>query len=285
MKLFRFGILGKEKPGVIFQGEKKDVSSFGEDYNEHFFETDGLQRLEKWVTNNYAKLPSIFDSTRLGSPICRPSKIVCIGLNYKDHAKEINMPVPLEPIVFLKSTSAIVGSNDDLIIPKNSKKTDWEVELGVVIGKKATYVSKEDALNYVAGYVLHNDYSERGFQIEKGGQWTKGKSCDSFAPLGPFMATKDEIPDTNNLRLWLKVNEVIKQNGTTSQLIFDIPYLISYLSMFMTLLPGDIISTGTPAGVGSGFATPQYLQPGNIVEFGITGLGSAKQFVRLYEEQ
>ena len=195
------------------------------------------------------------------------------------------MKIPDEPILFFKSTSAVIGPNDPVIIPKNSEKTDWEVELGVVIGKKASYVEPENALDYVAGYVLHNDYSERAFQIERNGQWVKGKSCDTFAPIGPFLATPDEIKDVNNLRLWLKVNDQLVQDGNTSNLIFDIPYLISYISQFMTLLPGDLISTGTPAGVGLGQKpNPWYLKPGDVVELGIDGLGSSKQTLMAYSK-
>ena len=224
------------------------------------------------------KLKEIPAGARLGSPVARPSKIICIGLNYSDHATESNMQLPPEPVVFFKATSAIVGPNDNLIIPKNSKKTDWEVELAVVIGKKTSYIEEADALNYVAGYLLHNDYSERAFQLERSGQWVKGKSCDSFAPLGPWLATQDEIADVNNLRLWLTVNDKIMQDGNTKNLVFNIPYIVSYLSQFMTLLPGDIISTGTPAGVGLGQRPePIYIKKGDVIELGIDGLGSSKQ--------
>lgn len=229
-------------------------------------------------------MPIINDSERLGSPIARPSKIVCIGLNYAKHAKETNAPIPPEPILFFKSTTALAGPNDDIMIPKNSVKTDWEVELAFVIGKKASYVSEEEALNYVAGYCLHNDVSEREFQLERGGTWDKGKGCDTFAPIGPWLATKDEIADVNNLRLWLSVNGKIMQDGNTDDLIFGIPKLVSYLSQFMTLLPGDIISTGTPHGVGLGFNPPVYLRPDDVVELGIEGLGTSKQKVRAYQK-
>jgi len=278
MKLIRFGEPGKEKTGVIRDGKRFDTSAFGEDYGEAFFESDGLSRLSTFLEDNVA--PEADDSARLGCPLARPSKIVCIGLNYIDHAKETNATPPAEPIIFMKSTTAIVGPNDDIIIPKNSKKTDWEVELAIVIGKKATYVDEADAMDYVAGYVLHNDVSEREFQIERGGTWDKGKGCDTFAPIGPFFATKDEIPDPHNLRLWLKVNGQMMQDGTTANFIFNVPYLVSYTSQFMTLLPGDIISTGTPAGVGLGMKPPVYLKAGDIVELGIDGLGEARQAVR-----
>lgn len=280
MKLFRFGQPGAEKPGVVYNEKMLDISHFGEDYDERFLGSDGLTRLSTWLSANAAQCPEVSSTERLAPPVHRPGKIVCIGLNYKDHAAESNMELPKEPIIFFKATSSIVGPNDDLILPKGSEKTDWEVELGVVIGKKASYVSEAEAMDFVAGYCLHNDYSERAFQLERGGQWVKGKSCDTFAPLGPYLVTKDEIQDVHNLRLWLKVNDETKQDGTTSDLIFKVPYLVSYLSQFMSLLPGDIISTGTPAGVGLGFKPPQYLKEGDVVELGIDGLGSSKQQVK-----
>lgn len=280
MKLFRFGPEGKEKPGVILPGERRiDVSAFGEDYDESFFQNDGLQRLEAWLQKNANHAPVVPDHVRLGSPVCRPSKLICIGLNYADHAKESGMDIPKEPVVFFKATTAICGPDDDLILPKDSVKTDWEVELAFVIGKRASYVEESEAMNYVAGYVLHNDYSEREFQLERSGQWVKGKSCDTFAPLGPFLATKEEIADVNHLHLWLEVNGERVQNGSTSNLVFGIPTLVSYLSRFMTLLPGDVISTGTPPGVGLGFKPPRYLKEGDIVKLGIEGLGSSQQKV------
>ena len=282
MKLIRYGQAGKEKTGVIIDDLKYDTSAFGEDYNEAFFENDGLKRLAIFIEENKDNLPVIADSERLGSPVARPSKIVCIGLNYAKHAKETNAPIPAEPILFFKSTTALVGPNDDITIPKNSVKTDWEVELAFVIGKKASYVTEEDALNYVAGYCLHNDVSEREFQLERGGTWDKGKGCDTFAPIGPWLVTPDEIQDVNSLRLWLKVNDQMMQDGNTDDLIFGIPKLVSYLSQFMTLLPGDIISTGTPQGVGLGFKPPIYLKAGDVVELGIDGLGSSKQQVKAY---
>ncbi|HWJ89562.1 MAG TPA: fumarylacetoacetate hydrolase family protein, partial [Flavisolibacter sp.] len=248
MKLIRFGHEGAEKPGIMIGEDYFDASSFGEDYDEKFFGNDGLKRLKTYLGKN-KELPKLSKDIRLGSPIARPSKIVCIGLNYADHAKETNASIPVEPIIFFKSTTALCGPNDNVIIPKNSKKTDWEVELGVVVGKRASYVDESEAMDYVAGYCLHNDLSEREFQLERNGQWVKGKSCDTFAPLGPFLATKDEIKNVDNLRLWLKLNGKMMQDGTTANLIFKIPFLISYLSQFMTLLPGDLISTGTPAGV------------------------------------
>jgi len=282
MKLIRFGEPNQEKTGVIIDDEYYDTSIFGQDYNEHFFETDGLNNLQKFIESNKDQLPKISKEVRLSCPVSRPSKIICIGLNYANHAKETKANIPTEPIIFFKSTTALSGPNDDVIIPKNSTKTDWEVELAVVIGRKASYVEEAEALNYVAGYCLHNDLSEREFQLERNGQWVKGKSCDTFAPLGPFMATKDEIADVNNLRLWLTVSGNKMQDGNTSDFIFKIPFLISYVSRFMTLLPGDIISTGTPAGVGLGMNPQVYLKPGDVVELGIDGLGTSKQLVKAY---
>ena len=282
MKLIRYGELNKEKTGIVLDDKYYDTSAFGEDYNEAFFENDGLKRLKAFVNDNKDSLKPIPEGARLGSPFARPSKIVCIGLNYADHARETGAAIPAEPVVFMKSTSALAGPFDDVIIPKNSVKTDWEVEIAVVIGKKASYVNEADAHKYIAGYVLHNDVSEREFQIERGGTWDKGKGCDTFAPMGPFMATVDEIEDVNNLRLWLNVNGKKMQDGNTSNFIFNIPFVIAYLSQFMSLLPGDVISTGTPAGVGLGFNPPIYLKDGDVVELGIDGLGSAKQTFKAY---
>lgn len=278
MKLIRFGKPGNEKPGVIIKDKRFDVSLFTKDYDEDFFAKDGLTELKKIITEN--KLPEIDPEERLGCPVSKPSKIICIGLNYAKHAKETNAAVPKEPILFFKSTTAVSGPDDDIIIPKNSIKTDWEVELAVVMGKRASYVDGAEAMDYVAGYCLHNDVSEREFQIERGGQWVKGKSCDTFAPLGPWLATKDEIENVNNLRLWLTVNGQKMQDGNTDDLIFNIPQLVSYISQFMTLLPGDIISTGTPHGVGLGMNPPVYLKAGDVVELGIDGLGTQKQKVK-----
>ena len=281
MKLIRFGKPGQEKPGVqLDDGTRLDCSGFGEDYHEAFFESGGIGRLQQWLAGNQASCDTVPADTRLGPPIGRPSKIICIGLNFKDHAEESGMTPPTEPVVFFKATSAIVGPNDDLVLPRGGEKTDWEVELAVVIGKKASYVEEADAMDYVAGYCLHNDYSERAFQIERGGQWVKGKSCDTFAPLGPFMATKDEISDVNAMSMWLTVNGKKLQNGSTANFIFDVAHVISYLSRHMTLLPGDVISTGTPAGVGLGFDPPVYLKAGDVVELGIEGLGESRQEVK-----
>jgi 2,4-didehydro-3-deoxy-L-rhamnonate hydrolase len=280
MKLIRFGELGKEKPGVVIgDGIRLDVSAFGSDYNEDFFAGNGLLHLERWLEENRSSLPIINQGVRLGSPICRPSKIVCVGLNFRDHANESGLQIPNEPVLFFKSTTALVGPNDDLIIPRNAQKVDWEVELVVVIGQRARYVTRENALAFIAGYALHNDYSERSFQLERGGQWVKGKSADTFAPLGPYVATRDEVPDTSNLEMWLKVNGVFRQKSTTAHMIFDIPTIVSYCSEFMTLLPGDIVSSGTPAGVGLGMRPPLYLKPGDLVELGIQGLGISRQRV------
>jgi 2,4-didehydro-3-deoxy-L-rhamnonate hydrolase len=277
MKLIRWRKGDKTFPGIIIGGGHYDVSAFGEDYNEGFFETGGLPRLKKFLEDHKQDLKKLDDAVVLDSPIARPSKIVCIGLNYADHARETKAQPPAEPVIFLKSTTALCGPFDPIIIPKNSRKTDWEVELAIVMAKKASYVSESEALDYIAGYCLHNDVSEREFQIERCGTWDKGKGCDHFAPLGPFLATADEIADINNLRLWLTVNGKTMQNGTTANLIFKIPFLISYISQFMTLLPGDLISTGTPAGVGLGMNPPVYLAPGDIVELGIDGLGISRQ--------
>lgn len=282
MKLIRYGAPGKEKTGVIINNIQYDTAAFGEDYNEQFFENDGLNRLKKFLADNEGRLPKLADGVRLGSPVARPSKILCIGLNYADHARETNAQVPAEPVLFMKSTTAMVGPNDDVVIPRDSVKTDWEVELAVIIGKKASYIEESEALDYVAGYALHNDVSEREFQIERGGTWDKGKGCDTFAPVGPFMATPDELGDIDNLRLWLKVNGETMQDGNTSNFIFNVPFVIAYVSKFMTLLPGDIISTGTPAGVGLGFKPPVYLKPGDVMELGIDGLGESRQEVKAY---
>ncbi|HTU36189.1 MAG TPA: fumarylacetoacetate hydrolase family protein [Candidatus Acidoferrum sp.] len=279
MKLIRFGEAGKEKPGLVLpDGRHVDASAFVSDYNEEFFGNGGIARLEAWIRTN-AAVPAIDPSVRLGSPIARPSKIICIGMNYRDHAAETGAPVPLEPVLFFKSTTSLVGPNDAVVIPKGAGKLDWEVELAVIIGARSSYLSKEDAISHIAGYALHNDYSERTFQFDRGGQWVKGKSADTFAPFGPFLATRDEIPNPGNLPMWLKVNGEFHQKSTTANMVFDVPMLVSYTSQFMTLLPGDVISTGTPAGVGFGMKPPKYLQPGDSVELGIDGLGESRQRV------
>ena len=280
MRLIRFGEPERENPGLLTEDDTRlDVSSFVKDYDEAFFANEGLSQLKHWLRKNAASAPRVPPSVRLGSAIARPSKVVCIGLNFRDHAKESKMEIPSEPVIFFKATTSLVGPNDDLRMPKGALKVDWEVELAVVIGKKCSYLEPEEALEYVAGYVLHNDYSERAFQLERGGQWVKGKSADTFAPLGPFLATRDEIPDTSRLGMWLKVNGVFRQRSSTSEMIFDVPTLVSYVTQFMTLLPGDIISTGTPAGVGLGMRPPQYLKAGDVVELGIDHLGESRQRV------
>ena len=284
MRLIRFGERDRERPGVLLlDGRRIDVSAFGEDWNETFFGGDGVARLKRWVAEHGASCPAVLESVRLGACVARPSKIVCIGLNYAGHVRETGAKMPTEPVVFFKSTTALCGPDDDLIIPPESRQTDWEVELAVVIGRRAAYVTEEHALEYVAGYALHNDYSEREWQLEHGGQWVKGKSFDTFSPVGPFLATRDEIPDPHGLLLWLTVNGERLQNSSTSDLIFGVPRLVSYLSRFMTLLPGDVISTGTPQGVGLGMKPPRYLSPGDVVELGIDGLGVQRQRAVAYE--
>ncbi|MFT4549338.1 MAG: 2,4-diketo-3-deoxy-L-fuconate hydrolase [Verrucomicrobiales bacterium] len=278
MRLIRHGNFEEEHPGLqLPDGRRIDATAFGEDYDEAFFSTDGLARLANWADPNAETAPELAADVRLGSPVARPSKIVCIGLNFSDHAAETNSPLPDEPITFFKSTTSLCGPHDPLIIPRNSEHTDWEVEFAFVIGKRASYVDEADALGHIAGYALMNDYSERHFQKNRGGQWNKGKGADSFAPLGPFLATRDELLDIDDLKMWLKVNGELRQDGTTANLIFKVPFLLSYLSQFMTLLPGDVISTGTPAGVGAGMKPPQFLKPGDQIELGIEGLGSSSQ--------
>jgi len=280
VKLCRFGAPGEERPGILLpDGARVDASGFGADWNEAFFAqgADGMARLARWVAAEAGKAPRVPAGARLASAVARPSKIVCIGLNFRDHARESGAALPAEPIVFMKASSALAGPEDDLRLPIGGDKTDWECELALVIGARAKHVAVEDAMAHVAGFVLHNDYSERGFQLERHGQWTKGKSADGFAPLGPFLATPDELPGFASVRLWLKVNGEIKQDGSTADMIFDVPTLVSYVSRFMTLLPGDVLSTGTPAGVGLGHKPPLYLRAGDVVEYGIEGLGQARQ--------
>jgi 2-keto-4-pentenoate hydratase/2-oxohepta-3-ene-1,7-dioic acid hydratase in catechol pathway len=280
MKLIRVGLPGREKPAVLSaDGARVDCTAFGEDWGEAFFATEGLKRLATWLAVNQAKAPRLAATERLGSAIARPSKIICIGLNYRDHAKETGAELPKEPVIFFKSTTALCGPNDDVAIPRGGTKLDWEVELGIVIGRKCKHVAVKDALAHVAGFVLHNDYSERSFQLERSGQWVKGKSCDTFAPVGPWLATTDEIADCQRLNLWLDVNGARRQNGNTSNMAFGAAELVSYLSQFMTLLPGDLISTGTPAGVALGMSTPVFLMEGDVVELGADGLGSSRQKV------
>jgi 2,4-diketo-3-deoxy-L-fuconate hydrolase len=285
MKLIRFGQEGYEKPGIIVNDIWYDVSGIVTDYNEAFFANSDIKKLQDALAAG-TLFPVVDPTTRLGSVVARPSKIICIGLNYVDHCLETNAPIPTEPVLFFKSTTALCGPNDNVVIPKNSVKTDWEVELAFVIGKKASYVEETDALDYVAGYCLHNDYSEREFQLERGGQWAKGKGCDTFAPLGPFLATPEEIADVNNLKMWLTVNGKTYQNSNTLNLVFKIPFLVHYLSQFMTLLPGDVISTGTPPGVGLGIKPePVYVKAGDVIELGIEGLGTSKQTAVAYTKK
>jgi 2-keto-4-pentenoate hydratase/2-oxohepta-3-ene-1,7-dioic acid hydratase in catechol pathway len=279
MKIFRYDRSGAVGLGMIDQhGEKIDISGYYNDFNRNFFELGGTDHLSEWIILHASECDAIKGDVHYLPCIADPSKIICVGLNYAKHARESNMEIPKEPVLFFKSTTAICGPNDPVIIPKNSIKTDWEVELAIVIGKKASYVSEADAMLYIAGYCLHNDYSERAFQLERGGQWVKGKSCDHFAPLGPYFVSKDEIKDPNNLHLWLEVNGKRMQDSHTSDMIYHVPFLVHYISQFMTLLPGDIISTGTPEGVGMGQKPdPVYLKPGDKIHLGIEGLGEQFQ--------
>ena len=276
MQLIRHGAAGREKPGVLIDGVRYSTARYFKDYDETFFETEGLSRLKHVLAEN-KNLPKVPAKARWGAPVARPSKLVCVGLNYADHARESGADIPAEPVLFMKATTACCGPFDNVVIPRDSVKTDWEVELAFVIGKRASYVEEKDALRYLAGYCLHNDLSERAFQLERGGQWDKGKGCDTFAPLGPVLTTPEEIADIHHVRLWLKVNGKTVQDGNTSNLIFQIPFLIAYISRFMTLLPGDVVSTGTPPGVGLGMKPPVYLQPGDVMELGGDGLGVSKQ--------
>lgn len=278
MQLIRFGSEGNEKPGILINGKRKDLSAHFSDWDRKFFREDGIEKLKSLLSSNIV-LPDVSENERWGSCIARPGKVICIGLNYSDHAKESGMPIPTEPIVFQKGANTVVGPFDHVIIPRKSKKTDWEVELGVVIGKDARYLNSiEDAKEFIAGYCVSNDVSEREFQLERGGQWTKGKSCDNFNPLGPYLATADEIKDPHNLTMTLSVNGKLMQNGNTKTMIFDSFYLVHYLSQFMTLEAGDLISTGTPPGVGLGIKPePVYLKAGDVIELSIEGLGSQKQ--------
>ena len=284
MKLFRFDKSGRKGLGILnSKGKSIDISDAGMDLNEDFFGSDGLKELQSWVISHADQCPEITEEIHYLSCIAKPSKIICVGLNYAKHAAESGMAAPKEPVLFFKSTTALCGPNDPVIIPKNSVKTDWEVELAVIIGKKATYVDESNAMEYVAGYCLHNDYSEREFQLERSGQWVKGKSCDSFAPMGPYFVSKDEVADPHQLHLWLDVNGKRMQDSHTSDLIFNIPHLVSYISQFMTLLPGDVISTGTPAGVGLGQKPePWYLKPGDKIHLGIEGMGEQHQTAVAY---
>jgi 2-keto-4-pentenoate hydratase/2-oxohepta-3-ene-1,7-dioic acid hydratase in catechol pathway len=281
MKLARIGQPGLEKPAAILDdGSRVDVSSIVPDFTPCTLEDGALEKLQ---AADLSSLPRLNSDERVGAVIKRPGKIICIGLNYAAHAAEGGMDVPAEPVVFFKATSAITGPNDGIMIPKGSEQTDWEVELAVVIGKTCRHVSEQDALDHVLGYCLHNDWSEREWQLHRSGQWVKGKSADTFAPLGPFIATGNEIPDPNNLALWLTVNGEKLQDSSTTDFIFNVQQVIAHLSTFMTLEPGDVISTGTPAGVGLGLKPPRYLKEGDIVELGIEGLGQQRQVARSYQ--
>lgn len=282
MRLLRFGAVGKEKPGVLIDETRYDVSGLGEDYTNDFFANNGLKRLRNFVKDHQSELPIISPETRLGVPLANPSKILCVGLNFEDHVKETGLEQAHEPILFLKAISALTGPADGITIPKGSTQTDWETELAIVIGKKATYIREEDAEEYIAGYVLHNDVSERTFQTKRGGTWDKGKGCDTFAPVGPYLVTKEEIKDVNNMRIWLKRNGELMQNGNTKDFIYKIPKLLAYMSQFFSLNPGDIISTGSPAGAGMGKHPQVFLKPGDIIEYGIEGLGQTTQVLHAY---
>ncbi len=275
MKLLRFGAEGAEKPGILdTDGTIRDLSSVVDDIAGDALSADGLARI---AATDLSQLPTVPADARLGPCVSGTGKFICIGLNYADHAAESGMEVPSEPVMFMKATSAICGPDDPIIIPRGSEKTDWEVELAVIIGKRAKYVSEADAMDYVAGYAVTNDVSERAFQIERAGQWTKGKSCDNYGQLGPWLVTKDEIADPQNLSMWLTVNGKKMQDGSTKTMVYGVAHLVSYLSQFMSLMPGDVISTGTPPGVGMGQKPQQYLRPGDVVELGIDGLGQQKQ--------
>ncbi|KZB57032.1 fumarylacetoacetate hydrolase family protein [Thalassospira xiamenensis] len=275
MKLLRFGAVGAEKPGLLDQGGViRDLSAVIEDFNP---DTISDATFAKIATLDSAGLPAVSGNPRIGACVAKPGKFICIGLNYSDHAAEAGMQVPPEPIIFFKATSAVCGPNDDVEIPRGSQKSDWEVELGIVIGKEAKYVTEAEALDHVAGYCVVNDVSERAFQLEHAGQWVKGKSHDTFGPIGPWLVTRDEIADPQNLRLWLELNGERVQNGSTTTMVYGVAHLISYLSKFMTLQPGDIITTGTPPGVGMGMTPQRFLKPGDVMELGVEGLGSQRQ--------
>ena len=275
MKLLRYGEIGKEKPGILDQeGKIRDLSNHISDINGDNISDEGLNKIS---SIDISSLPIIPENTRLGSCVGNIGKFLCIGLNYSDHAAETGMPVPSEPILFSKATSAVVGPNDNVEIPRNSNETDWEVELGIIIGKKAKYINEENAEEYIAGYCVVNDVSEREFQLKKEGQWTKGKSCDTFGPTGPYLVTKDEISDVQNLKMYLDVNDKRMQDGSTKTMIFSAKYIVYYLSQFMSLNPGDVIATGTPPGVGGGMKPPVFLKAGDTMKLGIEGLGEQTQ--------
>ncbi len=283
MKLCRFGEIGSEKPAVLVTSgsieQRLDVSAFCTDYNEEFFDKDGVARLTEWLLLNGASAPSVPQTARIAPPIARPSKILCVGLNYRAHAEETSSPLPTEPMIFSKATTAMCGATDQIRLPRGGAKTDWEVELAVVIGTRASYISLAEASKHIAGYCIMNDISERAFQKERGGQFIKGKSCDTFAPFGPYLLSSDELTTTEDLHLWLSLNGEICQDGSTRDMLFNVPYLVSYISQFMTLLPGDVISTGTPAGVGAGRSQPRFLTTGDVIEYGVEGLGICKNSI------
>ena len=282
MRLIRFGQQGREKPGVLLEGKRRDLSGYFQDWNSAFFAESGLERLAALLgTDEARRLPEVSESDRWASPVARPGKIVCVGLNFSDHAKESGMPVPTEPVLFLKATNTVVGPFDDILIPRNSNKTDWEVELGLIIGREARYLNPiDDAAACCAGYCISHDVSEREFQLERGGQWSKGKSCDTFNPLGPWLTTSDELPDVSKLRMTLSVNGQLMQNGSTEMMVVSPVQLVHYISQFMTLEPGDLVSTGTPPGVGLGMKPPRYLKRGDMVELEIQHLGKQRQTCR-----
>ncbi|WP_312556776.1 fumarylacetoacetate hydrolase family protein [Empedobacter brevis] len=280
MKIFRFGPKGQEKSGIIIDDKKFDVSASGIVYDEDFFgNAEKQETLEKYIELNINSLPLVGDNVRIGTPLTKPGKIVCVGLNFDDHVKETGLQQQAEPIMFIKANQSFNGPQDGIMQPNGSTKMDWETELCIIIGEKANNVTEEEAMNHVYGYALINDISERAFQTERGGTWDKGKGCDTFAPVGPFIATKDEIEDVNNLRVWLKLNGELMQDGSTSDFIYRIPKLVSYLSQFMSFMPGDIISTGSPAGSGMGKTPQVWLKPGDVIEYGIEGLGSTTQTI------
>jgi 2,4-diketo-3-deoxy-L-fuconate hydrolase len=282
MKLFRHGVKGQEQPGILdAQGRHRDLSGIIGDIEPQLL-ASGFAPLKQL---NPASLPEVAATARLAEPVARVGKFVCIGLNYRDHAAEANMKIPLEPIIFMKATSAIMGPNDDVVMPPESRKSDWEVELGIIIGREARYVPLDQALSHIAGVCVCNDLSERHFQTERGGQWDKGKGCDTFGPFGPYLVTLDEAGDLDALPLWLNVNGQRMQNGNTRDMIFNVPYLVHYVSQFMSLQPGDIISTGTPAGVGMGRSPPVFLQEGDEIHLGIDGLGEQRQKARRWQDQ
>ncbi len=283
MKLFRYGNKGNEKPGVLINDVRYDVSALGEDYTNEFIASGGIERLARLIELDKNKLKIVPGTERLGIPLANPRKIVCVGLNYKDHALETGFTQAAEPILFLKAISALNGPFDGVTIPKNSEQTDYETELGVVIGREGTNFDMDKAEDYIAGYVLHNDISERSFMTMHGGTWDKGKGCNTFAPIGPYFVTKDEIPDTNNLTVWLKLNGELKQNGNTHNFIYPVKPLLAYISDFFGLFSGDIISTGSPSGTGIGSHPQRFMRPGDVIEYGIDGLGSARQEFRAYK--